>query len=493
VSLASALDDFARRASQGRGLGDTAEALRQVAEASFHPEVVGLLVADHARKTYVPIGSPLGPLEQSSWLAGSLAQTRDPVIVDLEEPNGVARLLPRADQEWLADSRVVVLVPLVATDGDVSAILVLGRMASERSYGESELRFLAALAAAAAPALEARVLRTSSRVPGRRLDEVDWDDESGRECRACERVFGADVNACATCLAPTVPMSIPARLHGKFAVARRLGAGAMGVVYLAHDEALDRPVALKALPGIRPEAVERLRREARAMASVSHPALAAIHGVESWRAAPVLVVEFLAGGTLSDRLRQGPVPEGEVVATARQVLSGLGHLHRAGLLHRDLKPSNIGFTADGAAKILDFGLSRFVGRAGSVPPVFGSEAGGVSSLDAARGLGESSLAGTPLYMSPEVLEGRTPDMGLDLWAMAIVMQEALAGRHPWAHLGVDEVLRRIQTVGAPELTAADLGCSVPLAGILARALARDQSRRPQTAAEFEKALAGVTH
>lgn len=286
-------------------------------------------------------------------------------------------------------------------------------------------------------------------------------------------------------------MAVPARLHGKFTVERRLGAGAMGVVYLAHDEALDRPVALKTLPRILPEAVQRLRREARAMASVSHTAVATIHGVESWRAAPVLVVEFLAGGTLADRLRHGPIAEAEVVAIARQVLGGLSHLHRAGLLHRDLKPSNIGFTADGAAKVLDFGLSRLVVGGPPAQALFGPDHDGVSHHEAALGIGASGLAGTPLYMSPEVLEGRPPDAGLDLWALAIVMREALAGRHPWARLGVEEVLRRIRVHGAAEPPAESPSCSEPLAALLARALARDQTRRPQTAEEFERELAGL--
>jgi serine/threonine protein kinase len=265
----------------------------------------------------------------------------------------------------------------------------------------------------------------------------------------------------------------------------------MAVVYLAHDEGLDRPVALKTLPRILPEAVQRLRREARAMASVSHPAVATIHGVESWRAAPVLVVEFLAGGTLADRLRDGPIAEAEVVAFARQVLGGLSHLHRAGMLHRDLKPSNIGFTADGAAKVLDFGLSRLVVSGPATRARFGFDSAGVSHSEASQGLGATAVAGTPLYMSPEVLDGGPPDARLDLWALAVVMREALAGHHPWAGLRVEEVLRRIRERGAAEPPAGAPRCSESLTALLARALARDQKRRPQTAEEFERELASL--
>jgi hypothetical protein len=491
VSLAAALEGFAQRSSQGLGLGDVAEALQRTTADAFHPEVVSLLVADLVRDAFVPVGAPLRPLARTSWLARALARSHEPVSVDLEEPEGVARLLPRGEQEWLADGGVVVLVPLVASGGDLCAILALGRKASAAPYAEADLRFLAALGSAAAPAFEARLLRTTTS-SARRLDDVDWDDESGRECPGCGRVYPADTNTCADCQRATVSMAVPARLQGKFTVVRRLGAGAMAVVYLAHDDALDRPVALKTLPRIQPEAVQRLRREARAMASVSHPAVATIHGVESWRAAPVLVVEFLGGGTLADRLRKGPMVEREVVAIARQVLGGLSHLHRAGLLHRDLKPSNIGFTVDGAAKVLDFGLSRLV-VGGPARPIFGRDQIGVFQNEAALGIGATGAAGTPLYMSPEVLDGRPPDARHDLWALAIVMREALCGQHPWAGLGVDEVLRRIRAVGAAEPAAGAAWCSKPLAALLARALARDQKRRPQTADEFEHELAGLSY
>jgi serine/threonine protein kinase len=274
-----------------------------------------------------------------------------------------------------------------------------------------------------------------------------------------------------------------------FTLSRRIGAGGMGVVYLAQDDALDRPVALKTLPRVLPETVARLRREARAMASVSHPAVATIHGVEWWRSAPVLVVELLAGGTLADRLRQGPMAEAEVVVMARQVLAGLSHLHGVGMLHRDIKPSNIGFTADGAIKVLDFGLSRLISDAPDTRTQIGNAPDGVS---AATGLAASGFAGTPLYMSPEVLDGHPPDPRLDLWALAVVMREALAGGHSWSGLGVDEVLRRIRAQGAPAAPATSPRCSDALAALLAQALDCDRTRRPQTAVEFERALAGLS-
>lgn len=486
VSLASALDLFARRSGEGLGLGDVAEAVRHSVVAAFHPATVALLIADRARDAFVPVGASVSPLSRTTWLAQSLTGVRDPVVVDLEDAHGVARLLPHADQAWLADSGVVVLAPLGASGGTLCGLLAVGPMAGGRDYTDADLRYLGALAAAAAPAIESRLLR-SVNAAGRQLDDVRWEDESGRECPACGRTFAADVNACRACGVATAPMGIPVHLHGKFTVTRRLGAGGMGVAYLADDDALGRAVVLKTLPRVRPEAVEQLRREARAMAQVSHPAVATIHGLESWRAVPVLVVEYLPGGTLADRLRRGPLPEVEVVAVARHVLSGLRRLHEVGLLHRDLKPSNIGFAADGTAKLLDFGLSRLRAGAVAATDMSGSSADGVSTQSKAEPT-STALAGTPAYMSPELVAGRAPSPADDVWALAVVMLEALQGGHPWANQSMREVLQRLRTAEAPGWTTEGLECSLKLRRLLAATLSREPGERLTTASAFESKL-----
>lgn len=490
VSLASALDLFARRSREGLGLGDVAAAMQQSIDAAFHPLMVALLVADRHRDAFVSLGTALPPLSRTTWLAQSLAGVRDPVVVDLEDAEGVVHLLPRSDQDWLADNGVVVLAPLIAGGGTFCGLLALGPMASGRAYTSDDLRFLGAFTAAAASAIESRLLRTPSG-PSRPLDEVRWDDESGRECQQCLQTFAADVNTCPTCQRQTAPMAIPVNLHGKFTVAHRLGAGGMGVAYLAEDDALGRPVVLKTLPRVRPEAVEQIRREARAMAQVSHPALAAIHGLETWRAVPVLVVEYLPGGTLADRLRRGPMPEAEVVGLARHVLAGLRALHDAGLLHRDLKPSNIGFAADGTPKVLDFGLSRLRGDEVDGSEVFGSPDRGVSIGSTAE-LDMTSLAGTPAYMSPELVGGRPPSVQDDLWALAVVMLEALQGSHPWAAVPAIDVLRRLRAGEAPTWTEDDRSYSTAVRAVLTRVSPNGRGERAiSTAREFEQELASL--
>ena len=437
-----------------------------------------------AHRTYLFV-----PADRPERYAKALGAGAGAVIVDLEDADGVVHLLPPSDQAWLADNGVVVLAPLIAGGGTFCGLLALGPMASGRAYTSDDLRFLGAFSAAAASAIESRLLRTPSG-PSRPLDEVRWDDESGRECQQCLQAFAADVNTCPTCQRQTAPMAIPLSLHGKFTVVRRRGAGGMGVAYLAEDEALGRPVVLKTLPRVRPEAVEQIRREARAMAQVSHPALAAIHGLETWRAVPVLVVEYLSGGTLAVRLRAGPMPERDIVLLARHVLGGLAALHDAGLLHRDLKPSNIGFAADGTAKVLDFGLTRLRVRAVGEPVMFGSADAGVSD-DSRAELDVTSLAGTPAYMSPELVAGRPPSVADDLWALAVVMLEALQGSHPWGRMSVSEVIQRLRSGDVPAWSDDAPQRSTELQRIVRRMLSRQQSDRPQSAASLQEELADL--
>ena len=150
----------------------------------------------------------------------------------------------------------------------------------------------------------------------------------------------------------------PHTLRGVYRFDRRLGSGGMGVVYLARDLNLDRPVAIKTLPSVTPEQAARLRVEARAMAAVHHPNLAVIHGVETWQGTPFLIQEFLPGGTLSDRLRGGPLAIDAALRLCGTIAEALDQLHSAGIIHRDVKPSNIGFTDRDVPKLFDFGLAK---------------------------------------------------------------------------------------------------------------------------------------
>src|SRR5262249_1078300 len=158
-----------------------------------------------------------------------------------------------------------------------------------------------------------------------------------------------------------MPVSTGSRI-GPYEIESALGAGGMGEVYRARDTRLNRRVAIKSLPTAfaqDPERVARFKREAQLLAALNHPHIAGIHGLEESNGSQFLVLEFVDGETLADRLARGPIPPGEALTIAREIVDALEAAHEKGIIHRDLKPANVALTADGKVKVLDFGLARY--------------------------------------------------------------------------------------------------------------------------------------
>jgi serine/threonine protein kinase len=220
------------------------------------------------------------------------------------------------------------------------------------------------------------------------------------------------------------------------------------------------------------------------MARVSHEGLATIYGLESWRAFPVLVVEFLDGGTLADKLRHGCLPVAQMVCVAESLAVTLAHLHDAGCLHRDIKPSNIGFRGDGTPKLLDFGLATLLAEEVRADRAVQPSPAPHHANPTASG----GIAGTPLYLAPELLRGEAPSPLSDLWAFAVTLYESLAGEHPYRASSIREALRRIAREDPPDLSRSRPDCGRALTAFFNRALARDPRIRPQTARAFTEHL-----
>ncbi len=214
---------------------------------------------------------------------------------------------------------------------------------------------------------------------------------------------------------------------GPYEIVAPIGAGGMGEVYRARDTRLGRDVAIKVLPAGFAEDPERLRRfelEARAVATLNHPNILAIHDVGTHEGLPYIITELLEGESLRERLRGGPLPVRKAVEVAVQIAHGLAAAHGKGIVHRDVKPGNLFVTNDGQVKILDFGIAK-VGRAGSDADPYGT------TLDAAPSTDSGAVLGTMGYLAPEQLKGARADARSDIFSFGCVLYEMLAGRSPF--------------------------------------------------------------
>ena len=257
-----------------------------------------------------------------------------------------------------------------------------------------------------------------------------------------------------------------------------LGEGGMGEVYLAEDTRLGRRVALKFLPARLTQDKEHLRRfeqEARAVAELSHPNVCTIHGVvETAEGRHCIVMEYVEGETLRERLAAGRMPVGEALDAAVQIGSALEAAHAAGVVHRDIKPENVVLRRDGYVKVLDFGLAKLTGEK-SVPP------GGESETWAMLHTSPGMVLGTVAYMSPEQARGLPVDARTDIWSLGVVLYEMLAGRQPFEGATPTDVIIAIAEREPAPL--ANLAPEAPgrLGRVVGQALAKDRGERYQTA------------
>ncbi|MCY4660862.1 MAG: protein kinase [Acidobacteria bacterium] len=278
----------------------------------------------------------------------------------------------------------------------------------------------------------------------------------------------------------------PGTRIGAYDVTGPLGAGGMGEVYRARDTKLDRDVALKVLPEAftaDPDRLARFEREARVLASLNHPNIAQIHGLEETGGTRALVLELVEGPTLADRLAGGPIPLDEVLTIAWQIAFALQGAHEAGVVHRDLKPANIKVREDGTVKVLDFGLAKALDTSpATTPPPAADPLQSPTLTASVTRMGGGLILGTPAYMSPEQAEGQPTDTRGDLWSFGVVLYEMLAGERLFAGETVAQVLARV--------IDRDLDLSVlppttpqPVRRLLARCLERDRRRRMRDAGE----------
>src|SRR5215213_3072183 len=276
---------------------------------------------------------------------------------------------------------------------------------------------------------------------------------------------------------------------GPFVIDAQIGAGGMGEVYRATDSRLKRQVAIKVLPPLLagdPDRLARLQREAEVLASLNHPHIAAIYGLEDAEGVKALVMELVEGDDLAERLARGPIPVDESLLIAKQIAEALEAAHERGIIHRDLKPANIKVRVDGTVKVLDFGLAKALDPAGGRTFRSGNSAGSEDPASFAMANSPTMttpamtamgmIMGTAAYMAPEQAKGKTVDRRADIWAFGIVLYEMLTGRRAFDGDDISTTLASV-LMREPEWTALPSNTPPAIRGLVERCLVKDPRQR----------------
>ena len=265
----------------------------------------------------------------------------------------------------------------------------------------------------------------------------------------------------------------PGTRLGVYDITAPIGEGGMGQVFRARDTKLDRDVAIKILPEAFAHEADRLarfQREAKTLASLNHPNIAAIYGVEESGGITALVMELVEGKDLSQLLARGAIPIDEAVPIAKQIAEALEAAHEQGIIHRDLKPANIKIRPDGTAKVLDFGLAK----------ALSAETASVSVDNTptltAHATKMGMIIGTAAYMSPEQARGKPVDKRSDIWAFGCVLYEALTGRRAFAGETVTDIITAV-VKNEPDWSALPAHTPAHIRTLLVRCLQKDPRRR----------------
>ncbi len=267
---------------------------------------------------------------------------------------------------------------------------------------------------------------------------------------------------------------------GVYDITAPIGEGGMGHVFRARDTKLDRDVAIKVLPEAFAHAADRLarfEREAKTLASLNHPNIAAIYGLEESGGVSALVMELVEGEDLSQRIAHGAIPIDEALPIAKQIADALEAAHEQGIIHRDLKPANIKVRADGTVKVLDFGLAKALDPAG----VMSATVSMSPTLTTPAMTQAGMILGTAAYMSPEQARGTTADKRADLWGFGVVLWEMLTGKRLFEGATVSDTLASVLKT-EPDWNALGPTTHPAIRRLLRRCLEKDRRRRLSDAA-----------
>ena len=281
----------------------------------------------------------------------------------------------------------------------------------------------------------------------------------------------------------------PGAILGPYEVTAKIGEGGMGEVYRARDTKLDRDVALKVLPQAftdDPDRLARFEREAKVLASLNHPNIGSIYGLEEAEGQKALVLELVEGPTLAERIKQGPIPVDEALPIAKQIAEALEAAHEQGIIHRDLKPANVKVKDDGTVKVLDFGLAKAFQPDASDASM--SQSPTISLTAAATQMG--MVIGTAAYMAPEQASGKAVDKRADVWAFGVVLYEMLTGTRPFVGDDVSKTLAHVIAID-PDWSTLPKDVPPVLGTFLRGCLEKNPKQRVHDVADVRLAMEGA--
>ena len=499
------LRELTEAARKTPDIGDLSRLLVEQVDKALHLESVVIMTASPGQPGLLRAASARGvpepePITTSAQFVSLLAGASDPLPLDAAGPGSLLARLPDREKEWLKNAGASLLVPLHGSGEALTGFMALGPKKSETPFSVEDRDLLASVGGAAGMSIETRLLRATPTPGGGGSTPARDETPLARECLGCLRVFEPDVLVCPSCDSATQAALLPLVVLGKYRLESRLGSGGFGVVYAAMETRLGRRVALKTLPRISEEKVERFKREALAAAAIHHPNLAMIHTAESWNETPILVFELLEGGTLAQRLMKSTLSVAEALELGKAMAGVLEEAHKRGILHRDIKPSNIGYDARRTPKLLDFGVARI--RDPQTPaPAHVVETisldrlqqggAGVPQTQDAPLTETGAIVGTPAYMPLEAYQNQEPGPAFDLWALAVTLYESLSGVNPFRAATPAETIERLLRHDPDPLHEVRPDCPRELSDFLVRALSRTPGGRPGSAAEFRSALDGI--
>ncbi len=446
-------------------LAAAAPALVARIEQALHATFAAVLMREGSSQSYRTLAaSPpthvLTSLAVDNKVLALARLVAKPVEIGGSGSGWLSGKMPAEDVNSIHAAGIELVVAVRSAEGDAAALLVLGSKRSEEPYTDDDGELLMAIAESIAERLPAAAAEPGA---AKRFEE----------CPSCGTCYDTGVGLCETDGAVLATVAAPRLLAGRYLIERRLGRGGMGAVYAAFDTSLSRRVAAKLVGlGIAGSAgaSERFQREARVAAAFSHPNVVTVHDFGAAGTYAFLVMELLDAGTLRDTLRaEERLESRRALAILRDVAAAVEAAHRRQIVHRDLKPENVCLVTGESgehAKVLDFGIAKlFAAR---------------DSESLTTELTGGAILGTPLYMAPEQLRGEDADPSWDLWALAVVAFELLAGSHPFATSAFVRDGGVLETAIDARLAHVPPACRE----FFGRALAVDRAARPRTAADF---------